>query len=70
MSIVDDAIKAAGGAAELAKACALSRPAVLFWRRLKGIPARHVPAVERVTGIPREQLRPDLFERTPTEARP
>ena len=71
MSIVDQAIKAAGGAAELAKACNLSRTSVLFWRRLKkGIPSHHVLAVEEKTGIPREQLRPDLYRQTlPTRAK-
>lgn len=61
MSIVDEAIKAAGGALELSKACNLHRTSVLFWRRLKHIPVRHLSAVEAKTGIPREQLRPDLY---------
>ncbi|WP_144880434.1 transcriptional regulator [Gluconacetobacter diazotrophicus] len=64
MSIVDQAIEAAGGAKALGEACNLSRTSVLFWRRLKGgIPPKHVPTVSRVTGIPREDLRPDLFRR-------
>ncbi|MXV58403.1 hypothetical protein GS537_06430 [Saccharibacter sp. EH60] len=37
---------------------------VLKWKR---VPAHHVIAVEALTGIPREQLRPDLYPpRRPT----
>lgn len=31
---------------------------VLKWTR---VPARHVIALEEITGIPREELRPDLY---------
>ncbi|MBR0560071.1 transcriptional regulator [Neokomagataea anthophila] len=67
MSIVDEAITAAGGALELSKACNLHRTSVLFWRYRDRIPANHVVAVEEKTGIPRERLRPDLYrEITPS----
>ncbi|WP_087635483.1 transcriptional regulator [Acetobacter ascendens] len=67
MSIVERAIKAAGGASELSKKCGLHRTSVLFWRRLGHIPHRHVATAEAATGIPREELRPDLFKRTPAQ---
>lgn len=67
MSIVDKAIKAAGGASELSKKCGLHRTSVLYWRTLGHIPLKRVDVVEAATGIPREELRPDFFKRTPTE---
>lgn len=65
MSIVDRAIEAAGGASELSKKCGLHRTSILFWRTLGHIPLKRVDAVEAATGIPREELRPDFFKRTP-----
>lgn len=48
-----------GGMANLAAALGLTRQAVYYWRI--GIPVRRVVDVERVTGIPRRELRPDVF---------
>lgn len=39
----------------------LHKASVLRWER-DGIPAERVVEVERVTGISRRELRPDLFE--------
>lgn len=52
------AIEAAGNASQLAAKLGVSAQAVWQWQR---VPARHVIAIERLTLIPREQLRPDLF---------
>ncbi len=52
------AIKAAGSASRLAALIGVSQQAVQQWRR---IPAERVIEVERVTLVPREQLRPDLY---------
>jgi Bacterial toxin YdaS len=52
------AIKAAGTRYRLAKLLGVSPSSVLRWTR---IPADRVVEVERVTDIPREQLRPDLY---------
>lgn len=57
---VDQAI-AAVGLSVLARAVGRSPSTVCEWWR---IPADHVLAVERVTGISRSVLRPDLY---PTE---
>jgi DNA-binding transcriptional regulator YdaS (Cro superfamily) len=43
---------------QLAKALGITHGAVNQWRR---VPAERVIEVERVTGIPREKLRPDLY---------
>jgi hypothetical protein len=52
------AIKAAGGVRPLARAIGVSHVAVLAWT---SVPIRRLLKVEAVTGIPRKQLRPDVF---------
>lgn len=52
------AIKAAGSISSLARGLGISQPSVSTWTR---VPAERVVAVEAVTGIERERLRPDLF---------
>lgn len=47
-----------GGIVKLSEALGLSRGAVSQWTR---VPAERVLEVERVTGIPREILRPDIY---------
>lgn len=61
--IINEAIRIAGGGQVLAEACGLTtRQAVYAWVR-NDIPARHCRAIERLTGIPRHELRPDLFDK-------
>lgn len=43
---------------EIAKACGITHGAVWQWTR---VPAERVLTVERITGIPRHMLRPDLY---------
>jgi len=43
----------------LAAQLGIARGAVAMWRQ---VPAERVPDVSRITGIPRHQLRPDLWE--------
>jgi DNA-binding transcriptional regulator YdaS (Cro superfamily) len=43
----------------LARSLGITHGAVNQWRR---VPAERVVDVERVTGIPREKLRPDIFD--------
>jgi DNA-binding transcriptional regulator YdaS (Cro superfamily) len=50
--------------AKVARELGITRAAVTMWRR---VPAERVAAVERVTGIPPHELRPDLFP-APVEA--
>lgn len=54
------AIEAAGGPTALGNALGCSSQAISQWSR---IPADRVVDVERITGIPREELRPDLYRR-------
>ncbi len=50
-----------GMLAKVAHDLGITRAAVVKWDR---VPAERVVEVETVTGIPREQLRPDLFRPT------
>ncbi|MCP1197008.1 helix-turn-helix domain-containing protein [Acetobacter senegalensis] len=53
--------KRVGGCKRLAESIGLrSHSAVLKWKR---IPDKHIIAIESAFGIPREELRPDLYER-------
>lgn len=56
---LDRAISAAGGVAELARKIGISQPSVSNWIK---VPAQRVIAVESATGVPRRELRPDLYE--------
>ncbi len=55
---LEAAIRAVGGVGALARALGLAQPSVSSWRR---VPAERLAAVESVTGVPRNELRPDLF---------
>lgn len=55
-----------GGRAAFATACGVSRAAVWKWIQRNCIPAERCVAIEKATGIPREQLRPDLFTKPET----
>jgi DNA-binding transcriptional regulator YdaS (Cro superfamily) len=54
------AATAVGGVPKLAEALGISRPAIYQWDE---IPADRVIAIERITGISRHDLRPDLHPR-------
>ena len=45
---------------EVARALGLTRAAVVKWAE---VPADRLVEIERITGIPREALRPDLYIR-------
>ena len=57
---LERAIDAAGGIAQLARKIGISQPSVSTWTR---VPAQRVIAVESATGVARNDLRPDLYER-------
>jgi DNA-binding transcriptional regulator YdaS (Cro superfamily) len=52
------AIKTAGGLRALARLIGITHQAVAQWDK---IPAERVIEMERLTGVPRSVLRPDLF---------
>lgn len=57
--IIVEALRKVGTLAKLAEACGITVQAVSLWVR---VPAAQVLNVERATGIPRERLRPDLYD--------
>lgn len=50
--------KQRGIISDIARACRITPGAVSQWSR---VPAERVLDVERVTGVPRHELRPDLY---------
>lgn len=60
------AIKAAGGLDKLAGPLGITAQAISQWAE---VPPLRVLAVERVSGVPRHELRPDLYPLEPSEAR-
>jgi DNA-binding transcriptional regulator YdaS (Cro superfamily) len=61
MRIMQRIIKAAGGQSELARRLDIRQQSVYEWVRRDRVPAERVLEVERVTGVPRHQIRPDLY---------
>ena len=55
---IEKAAKAVGTVAALARKLGITRAAIHQWPR---VPAERVVQVELATGIPREELRPDLY---------
>ena len=55
---LEEAIKAAGGVASLARAIGIAQPSVSNWTR---VPAERVLAVEALTNVSRFVLRPDIY---------
>src|SRR4051812_38419208 len=53
-----EAIRAVGGVSQLAEKIGISQPSVSNWHK---IPAERVLTVEKVTGVSRTTLRPDLY---------
>jgi DNA-binding transcriptional regulator YdaS (Cro superfamily) len=56
---IAEVIKRAGGLTVLAKIVSRHHATVLRWTR---VPAEHARAIEQATGIPRHELRPDLWD--------
>jgi DNA-binding transcriptional regulator YdaS (Cro superfamily) len=57
-----EAIQKAGGQTSLARAIGSTQGHVSQWIRRGKVPADKVLKIERATGVPRERLRPDIFE--------
>jgi DNA-binding transcriptional regulator YdaS (Cro superfamily) len=58
------AIAAAGGIRKLARLLKIQHNSVMQW---KDVPTHRILQIETVTKIPREKLRPDLYERKPRQ---
>jgi DNA-binding transcriptional regulator YdaS (Cro superfamily) len=60
--VIAKAIEAAGGAEAVAAALGMrSSEGVRLWRVRGKVPDKRVVDLERLSGVPREKLRPDLF---------
>ena len=65
---VDAAIKAAGTQQALADALGIRSPSISEWKGRGRVPAERVLDVERITGLSRHDLRPDVFGPAPSES--
>lgn len=62
---LSEAIDKAGGQTALAKAIGKTQGHISKWLEREYIPAEFVLPIEKATGVPRHELRPDLY---PSEA--
>lgn len=62
IEIVARAAEKAGGVVALSRELGIKHTAMYSWKR---VPAERVIDVERVTGISRHELRPDIFGPAP-----
>lgn len=51
---------ARGSVSRIARELGISQSSLYFWKK---VPAERVIDLERITGIPREILRPDIFKK-------
>ena len=58
---MDRIIKEAGGQSELARRLKIRQQSVQEWVTRGRVPAERVLEIERVTGISRHQIRPDIY---------
>lgn len=63
MDGIQQAIEKAGGQSALARALRITPQAVQKWADRGRVPAERVLEIEGLTGVPRSDLRPDLYPR-------
>ena len=63
--IIGQAVAAAGGATKLAHALGCTVQAIWLWDK---IPLARVPMVSALSGVPKHELRPDVFDGPGKEA--
>lgn len=63
-SALKEAIKRAGGQTALASKIGVRQSLISFWlnQARDGVAPDKVPAIEQATGVPRYELRPDVFQ--------
>jgi DNA-binding transcriptional regulator YdaS (Cro superfamily) len=66
MNVIEQAIRMAGGSTKLGRELGITRQAVEAWKT-KGrvVPPEHVLAIEKLTGVSRYELRPDIYGSPP-----
>jgi DNA-binding transcriptional regulator YdaS (Cro superfamily) len=60
---IEQAIQSAGSQDKLALEIGVTQQAIAWWLRHGRLPAERVLEVERVTGVSRHDLRPDIYPR-------
>ncbi len=63
MAGIQSAIDQAGGIKQLAKQLGITSEAVRKWTAGWRVPAERVLEIERLTGVSRHDLRPDIYPR-------
>lgn len=63
-TMTKNAVSKAGGARLIARALNITPQAVIQWAH---VPAKHVLEVERLSGISRYELRPDIYGPPPSQ---
>ncbi|AEG52542.1 transcriptional regulator [Sinorhizobium meliloti] len=66
IKIVETAAEKAGGIVSLARELGIKHNALYSWNR---VPAEHVLKFERITGVSRHKIRPDVFGEQPEAVR-
>jgi DNA-binding transcriptional regulator YdaS (Cro superfamily) len=61
MDFIQTAADIVGSRSNLARVFGVSRSCITQWQRRKRIPASRVIEFEKITGISRHVLRPDIF---------
>lgn len=64
------AVERAGGQTRLAKHIGVNQCVVSYWLKQskRGAAGQHCVAIEELTGVPRHELRPDIYPAPQTEA--
>jgi len=60
LQALEKAVRHFGSMSALADQLRISRQALVKWS-VNGIPLHHVMLIERLTGVPRQHLRPDRY---------
>ena len=60
--IVDRIIEKYGSAAALGRRLHINRNTVLAWKKHQRVPVGYVLEIERLTDIPRGEIRPDIWD--------
>ena len=58
---LERAIENAGGVCAVARALKVHQTCVSLWKSRKRLPAPRVIPLERLSGVPRHELRPDIY---------
>lgn len=66
---LERACEAVGGISEMARQLGIKPPSISEWKARNRVPAERVLEVEKISGVSRYELRPDIFGPAPSEVR-